>query len=298
MNSHLENSDLPEILYHYTSQTGLKGMLNDKTIWASKIHYLNDSKEFALALDLARCELNERINAATSKVDCSRLELLRDTIYTIERIEGVNTCVCCFSKRGDALSQWRGYGDGDNAGFSVGFTKEWFTRVKETPDLSLIRCIYDPERRQRLVQDEIDEFLANNADKEPDYWDRNRLHVDPDRPRTFVPLRHAGDDFAASLALIAPRIKHESFEDEKEWRLVAENVSAHELHHRPGRSMLIPYYKIPIGDDDKFDSIREIVVGPTPHPKLSAASVRSLAKAAGLDRKDLVKTTRIPFRNW
>src|SRR5215203_5275025 len=115
MNSHLENSDLPEILYHYTSQTGLKGMLNDKTIWASKIHYLNDSKEFALALKLARDELARRIKAATSKVECSRLELLRDTIYTIE---GVNTCVCCFSKRGDALSQWRGYGGGD-AGFSV-----------------------------------------------------------------------------------------------------------------------------------------------------------------------------------
>ena len=39
-------------------------------------------------------------------------------------------------------------------------------------------------------------------------------------------LRHAGDDFATRLALIAPLIKHESFKDEKEWRLVAENVSA------------------------------------------------------------------------
>jgi len=298
MNSHLENSDPPEILYHYTSQTGLKGMLNTKTIWASKIHYLNDSKEFALALGLARDELDRRIKAAPSKVDCSRLELLRDTIYTFEyTIEGVNTCVCCFSKRGDALSQWRGYGGGD-AGFSVGFTKEWFTRVKEAPDLSLIRCIYDPECQQRLIQDAIDEFLATNAEREPDYWDRNRGYVDPDRPRSYVPLQHAGDDFAARLAVMAPRIKHQSFEDEKEWRLVAENVSAHELHHRPGRSMLIPYYKIPIGDEDKFDSIREIVVGPTPHLDLSAASVKSLAIAAGLDRKDLVKRTRIPFRNW
>jgi hypothetical protein len=297
MNSHLGNRDLPPILYHYTSQIGLIGMLNTKTIWASKIHYLNDSKEFALALDLARHELTKRISAATSQGDRSRLELLRDTIYTIE---GVNTCVCCFSELDDDLSQWRGYGGGD-AGFSVGFTREWFRRVKETLGLSLIRCIYDPERRQRLIQDEIDEFLANNADKEPDYWDRNRLHVDPDRPRTFVALRHAGDDFAASLALIAPRIKHESFEDEKEWRLVAENVSAHKLHHRPGRSMLIPYYKIPIGDDDKFDSIRKIVVGPTPHPVLSDASVRSLAIAAGLDNPDNMletKTTIIPFRNW
>jgi hypothetical protein len=298
MNSHLDNSDLPEILYHYTSQTGLKGMLNEKTIWASKVHYLNDSKEFALALKLARDELTDLINAATSKVECSRLELLRDTIYTIEGIEGVNTCVCCFSERGDALSQWRGYGGGD-AGFSVGFTREWFTQVKDTLGLSLIPCIYDPKDQQRLIQHKIDEFLETTADKEPDYWDRNRGHRPPDRPRTFAPLRHAGDVFATRLALIAPRIKHKSFEDEMEWRLVTENVSALELHHRPGRSMLIPYYKIPIGDDDKFDSIREIVVGPTPHRKLSVASVRSLAIAAGLDRKGLeIRTTSIPFRNW
>jgi Protein of unknown function (DUF2971) len=297
MNSHLENSDLPEILYHYTSQTGLKGMLNEKTIWASKIHYLNDSKEFALALELASDELDRRIKAATSQGDRSRLELLRDTIYTISR---VNTCVCCFSELDDDLSQWRGYGGG-NAGFSVGFTREWFTRVKETLGLSLSPCIYDPEKRQRLIQDEIDEFFATNTEKEPDYWDRNRGYVDPDRPRTFGVSRHAGNDFATRLALIAPLIKHKSFEAEREWRLVAATVPAHELHHRPGRSMLIPYYKIPIGDDDKFDSIREIVVGPTPHPDLSAASVESLAIAAGLVNPDntlRTKTTRIPFRNW
>jgi hypothetical protein len=292
----LEDRILPEILYHYTSQDGLIGMLGTKTIWASKIHYLNDSKEFALALELASDELNKRINAATSQGDRSRLELLRDTIYTIAR---VNTCVCCFSELGDALSQWRGYGDGNNVGFSVGFTREWFTRVKETLGLSLSPCIYDPEIQQRLIQDEIDEFLATNAGKEPDYWDRNRGYVDPDRPRTFVVLRHAGEDFATRLALIAPLLKEKSFADEREWRLVAATVSAHELHHRPGRSMLIPYYKISIGDDDKFDSIREIVVGPTPHPDLSAASVRSLTIAAGLDRKGLeIKTTSIPFRNW
>ena len=83
--------------------------------------------------------------------------------------------------------------------------------------------------------------------------------------------------------------------------MVAEKVSAYELHHRPGRSMLIPYYKIPIGNDDKFDSIREIVVGPTPHPDLSAASVESLAIAAGLvnpDNTPKTKTTSIPFRDW
>jgi hypothetical protein len=164
--------------------------------------------------------------------------------------------------------------------------------------LDRTHTIYNPKDQQRLIQDEIDKFFAANAEKEPGYWDRNRGYRNPDK-RTLKVLRHAGDDFATRLAQIAPRIKHESFIDEKEWRLVAEKVSPSELCHRPGRSMLIPYYKIPIGDGDKFDSIREIVVGPTPHPDLSAASVRSLAIAAGLDRKGLkIRPTSIPFRNW
>ena len=167
--------------------------------------------------------------------------------------------------------------------------------------MSLSPCIYDPEKQQGLIQDAIDEFFATNAGKEPDYWDRNRGYRNPDRPRTFGVSRHAGNDFATRLALIAPRINHQSFEAEREWRLVAATVLAHELHHQPGRSMLIPYYKTTIGDDDKFDSIRKIVVGPTPHPDLSAASVESLAIAAGLVNPDNTLKTRNhehTFRNW
>ena len=145
------------------------------------------------------------------------------------------------------------------------------------------------------------DFFATNAESEPDYWDPNRGYWDPDMPRIFVVLRNAGDDFATRLAQIAPLIKDQSFADEREWRLVADRVSVRELCHRPGESMLIPYYNIPIGDDQKFDSIREIIVGPTPHPELSVASVRALATATGLVSSNntlLTRTTSIPFRSW
>jgi hypothetical protein len=188
------------------------------------------------------------------------------------------------------------------AGFSVGFTREWFARASLALGLTLKPCIYNPEIQRRLVQEALDEFLANNAEKDPDYWNRNRGHEDPDRPRVLVVQRHAGDDFATRLATIAPVIKDESFADEREWRLVADRVSVFKLRHRPGNSMLIPYYSIPIGDDERFDSIREIVVGPTPHPDLSAASARSLAAAAGLvtstNQTFETRISNIPFRSW
>ncbi len=298
MDDHLENQVSPEILYHYTSQSGLIGMLKTRSIWASKIHYLNDSREFALALDLARRELQRRMRVEPSEGDLGRLKLLQDSIDTIR---GVNVCVCSFSELGDSLSQWRGYGGG-KAGFSVGFSGEWFTRVKETLGFSLTPCIYDPEEQRRLIREAIDEILATNADAGSDYWDPNRGYWDLDRPRTFVILPNAGKHFADRLAEIAPLVKHESFADEKEWRLVSQPISVYELEHRPGESMIIPYYSIPIGSESEIESIREIVVGPTPHPDLSTDSVRSLITAAGRLKTHgsiiNTRTTRIPFRYW
>lgn len=271
-------------------------MLTSKTIWASKIHYLNDSREFALALNLARVELTERMRAASSKGERGRLELLRDSIYTIER---TNTCVCCFSELGDSLSQWRGYGG--EAGFSVGFSGKWFARAKEALALTLSPCVYDPEMQHGLVREAIDRFLGATANAEQDYWDAIQVSVAPDRPYTFVVTRSAGDDFATRLAELAPLLKDESFAAEKEWRLVAQQVSALDLEHRPGGSMLVPYYSIPIGDPDRFDSVEEIIVGPTPHPDLSLASVTSLAISTGLvNSHNSIRTrqTDIPFRSW
>lgn len=292
-----ENRVPPKTLYHYTSQAGLIGMLNTKAIWASKIHYLNDSREFALALDIARQELNNRIKVA-SQADHHHLQVMWDSIFTIEEI---NTCVCCFSELGDSLSQWRGYGGG-KAGFSVGFSQEWFKRSTHLTRLSLSRCVYEPEEQQELIRGTIDTFLETNADADPEYWRRNQgygiSHRPPDTPSLSS---YAWRDFPARLARIAPLIKDKSFEDEKEWRLVAENLLVFELDHRPGESMLIPYYNIPIGDDKTFDSIREIIVGPTPHPELSKASVRSLAWTTGLVNNHnniITRTTNIPFRNW
>jgi hypothetical protein len=41
-------------LYHYTSLTGLQGIVNSGVIWATNIFYLNDSKELLNAVDVAR----------------------------------------------------------------------------------------------------------------------------------------------------------------------------------------------------------------------------------------------------
>ena len=80
-------------------------------------------------------------------------------------------------------------------------------------------------------------------------------------------------NFWEPIAMLAPLIKNNSFEDEKEWRLISRPISSSRLAHRRGRSMIAPYFRLSIGNDQHFDCLAEVVVGPTPHPELSKASV-------------------------
>ena len=41
-----------DIIYHYTSPSGLRGILEKHEIWASNLAYLNDSREFYHTLDM------------------------------------------------------------------------------------------------------------------------------------------------------------------------------------------------------------------------------------------------------
>lgn len=51
LHNRLTRTHKPRTLYHYTSDSGLLGIIETKSIWATNVRYLNDSKEYALALD-------------------------------------------------------------------------------------------------------------------------------------------------------------------------------------------------------------------------------------------------------
>src|SRR5215813_10915885 len=100
----------PEMLYHYTTQAGLLGIMRTKEIWASHTQYLNDLREFRHAMQLVREQLSE-MNRPGS-YEPAEQRLLTEMQDRIEGLESINVCVCSFSENGDALSQWRAYGGG------------------------------------------------------------------------------------------------------------------------------------------------------------------------------------------
>lgn len=137
--SHPEKEDC---LFHYTSASGLRGILEDKCIWATDSAFLNDSTEISYAGYAVERHIENLIqdikitHPTPGSSDLYRMDHLsaaKDALVKLNDaeewaptaslphiIDGA-TYVSCFTEKPDQLSQWRGYG---GRGYSVGFTRD------------------------------------------------------------------------------------------------------------------------------------------------------------------------------
>lgn len=268
----------PARLYHYTGQSGLLGIIGQREIWASHTQYLNDTREFRHGTDILVDELDrlkglERDNSA----------LLDQMKAALPGIERVNVCVCSFSAEGDVLSQWRAYGS-STAGFSIGFSGQFLRGVAERLQFWLAPVLYEETEQRSFVGRLVEDVLAEDAHRD------HRADDTVDRA--------LGSNLVAYLSRYAPLLKHGSFAEEREWRIVSRPLPcSHErFGYRVGASMLIPYFRIPLSEELPF-AVEEVVVGPTPHPDEAARAVEGL-----LERHDLhnvvVRVSSAPYRSW
>lgn len=270
-------------IYHYTSQTGLLGILKNKCVWATNTHYQNDSKEFQHALELSKgaIEVLRNHNPPTEEE-----RLLRAMKRTLNSIQGVNIFVSSFSEHKDMLSQWRGYCPHGN-GFSIGFDYVQLKTIVGTQGFGLVPCVYDPSEQYQLVTELINETLS-------------AFRVDL---ANSVPIKHAlrsrSNEYMNRMFTLAPIIKHSTFSEESEWRAVSFPTSSNhpQVTYREGRSMLTPYFVLNLAVGGANLPIREVVVGPTPHMNLASSSVSSILSANKITGGSVMPSS-IPYRGW
>ena len=269
----LKTTPAPPVLYHYTTQAGLLGILRSNCIWATAAHYLNDSSEYAYGLQLITDGLSEASKQAISEREAANLSAIAQSLSPF-----LGVCVASLTSHGDLLSQWRAYA-GNSGGFALGIRSQYLRKVAHTQGFYLVRCIYTHKNQQQAIGEVIKEFRARM--KSSPNWGPN----------------DQGGCVAAAMRL-AVMLKDRSFAEEREWRLISMPKMISELDFRQGTSMLVPFFKFALEDDTDayLDSVR---VGPTPHRELAVNSVRMLLRKLTLsDPEDKVTETRIPFRNW
>jgi hypothetical protein len=154
-------------------------------------------------------------------------------------------------------------------------------------DFWLAPVLYDERDQRALIRTLIEDVLAENLQRRATPTGDN----EPGKPR--------GGNLGAYLNRYAPILKHKSFSEEREWRIISRPLfCTHErFGYRAGASMLVPYFRIPLSSEERPLRIEEVIVGPTPNPQQSTNSMRGF-----LVRQHLLKTrlrnSEAPYRNW
>ena len=91
----------PETLYHYTTQDGLLGIVRSGELWATNVQYMNDRREFFVALETAA----ERLKGHRFGPGISVNRLSANLIKRLENIKDAPVCAVSFCVNPDLLSQ-------------------------------------------------------------------------------------------------------------------------------------------------------------------------------------------------
>lgn len=312
-----------EEVFHYTTSSGLQGIVSSKTLWASHTHFLNDEEEgigfFKRILPMilkpeftkyvARSEdLSARVQAADRLgVDLFDhwLEKIIDAFRKAQE-RAQDRYVTSFSTTEDKwisqnglLSQWRGYGlDG---GYAIVFdAKELVELLNNEGEMYYEeRWVWDDVQYYmadlpRVQGDEVLEHFECVRKAAHDYW-------------TTADIEKAYPAFE-SIELLSAFCKHRGFEEEQEVRIVVSEPSV-EMGPDPEKANDKPYRKahsyfrngvtvpcIHLFEDQKLKTlpIRRIIVGPHPDKLGRKKAVEILLRNHHIDAEVLVSDT--PFR--
>lgn len=170
------------LVYHYTTPEGLKGIIEGRCLWATNVNYLNDVSEYRHGVDIIREEIKKyeidpgKLRAADIEPTVVARWVAKGIIIgnVQQRLReadyGLWTFVTSFfdspaaparavtHDAGDVLEQWRAYSR-DAAGFSIGFDKSALEEHLSRCDFGVTglwttpgECSYEPEQKHSKVK--------------------------------------------------------------------------------------------------------------------------------------------------
>jgi hypothetical protein len=287
----LESQPPPPIIYHYTNDVGLKGILETGQLWLTDIFGLNDPSELTHGFSVA-------INALTRKVASDSAvgqKFAKNFAAFAEQGAIPKTAhffMCSFSSCGDDLGQWRAYAD-NGRGFAVGFDakalENGFTKKDGTPipNNSTFHITYN-DAQLLGIQSQIVEKMRNLI----------MLPAGRDLKNAAINVYMAELEMLLTLHILQTILffKHEAYANEREFRFLQihkanEPPTVRVRAHRYGLVRYREFYWRSVAPD----ALKKIVVGPA----ADYGTASQFAKdSLGLFHPRNVEVTRseIPYR--
>lgn len=276
-------------LYHYTSLNGAMGIVESGSLRATEIRYFSDAAEMTYTANLLRAGIRS-YRSKFSPMEGTQLENWLD-----ERlIRGPMLFVACFTENGNLLSQWRSYSP-TAKGASLGFDAAKLDASATRQSYVIGKCVYDAKVHIRIVTSILKNIWKRLRGTREERKDNPWLGKDTRLYPIF-------DEVETDLLRVAALLKHPSFHEEKEWRVVssvmASSVTA-PIKYREGSSMLVPFrdFHLPVASNEGID-IEHVILGPTPNMSISMKSLSAyLSQKKSIPRKGVIYC-RIPYRTW
>lgn len=237
-----EINDDKKLVYHYCSVETLYSMLSHKKLWLSDANYMNDTYETIW--------IDKIVNDVLEKLKEKKRENVEKYRSFFDNVSKKKHFLMCFSKCGDLLSQWRGYGN-DAKGVSIGFNFN---------DIFYPKSPFAANRES---------FTAQIGYQDVDYGGKSSTK---DIEETINSKDQDIETSAVFHKELDTIIKHSYFSEEQEVRLVytpenrMQNGSdtptkfiSKETFFRPKNDQLIPYYEFDFSSYPNL--VEEIIIG-------------------------------------
>ena len=311
-------------VYHYTSISGLQGILSSKTLRFTNIKYMNDKDEIVAGLDSMAKVLNVDEN--------ERKAMLSSFIR-----HGAQTFVCCFSLDADSLPMWNYYTkEINNQGYNIEFDDKKLVEsiLRSNPlldgcDISFGNIDYSKDNNSEYSQAITSGILSSvqiavsklfiavmkgsnikpSTDTESSLKDWESLISDSEKKQklTNLPIyffngencKFGKDVFGNYIFFV----KRDHFIQEQEFRIVITvpdkllpKLKENGLYKfRISNGVLVPYLELAFSED----VVKSVTISPTVQSDLVEQSIQDFMNYCNYkvqDFSEFIKHSKVPVR--
>lgn len=275
-------------LFHYTGVGSLLKIVESKRIFASHAYYLNDAKEITHASSM----LLSALVGYEGCCDHEEREFLKQFAEWLKSLRSpYGVFIFSLSEQMSLLSQWRSYTP-HGKGVSLGFSPKFLNELVRQNGFRLAKCIYGDEEQKELASALVEKMFTSFREH------RNSLDLSQLHPSQ----RYHGllEEFRGDLLQVLAIMKHSTFSEECEWRIVSSyypSFKGPHLKFREGASMLMPYIEMPFPESSEENNIFDkVILGPSQDQNLSFAALSNYLSNQQICVHTL--NSGIPYRKW
>lgn len=268
------------LISHYTSASGLLGILGNGNLRFTEYAYLNDNTEGTYIFDFLEYCLHKNNHCYSQDFISAVFHQLEKVPFNdIYDINCMYYFLCCFSSNSDSLTMWNYYTKtSSKAGYNIRFSYK--DLHSDIISLHSSNGFYFEGYKVMYLPEEQEKFLYKLLDYVYCEWnkDANRFII-----RVFLNY----------LNSVRFAFKHIAFEPEQEIRFVIKLNRADELikfFDKDG--IIVPYIEVPFRKND----VKAIILSPLVKEKTAVESIDLLLDKYGYKHNVKISPSNIPLR--